>query len=129
METGVHTVLNPQVDVNLVQDIAHARGHGVGEDNEAQVRGGFVEVKLVLGGAEADEGIVVAAELADHVAQGKDGAEDELRLVRGGVRRRGGRRGTAGAGGRVRVLRVLDPGFRVDAFSWSEGEALVGGGE
>lgn len=43
-------------------------------------------MQLVLGGAVADEGVVVAAELAGHVAQGEDGAEDELGVVGGGAR-------------------------------------------
>lgn len=67
-----------------MQHIAHAHGAGIREEDEAQVRGGLVEVQLVLGGAVADEGVVVAAELADHVAQGEYGAEDELSIVAGG---------------------------------------------
>lgn len=35
----------------------------------------------VLAGAVADEGIVLAAELADNVAQTKDGTENELGVV------------------------------------------------
>lgn len=87
-----------------MQHVAHARRGRVGQENEAQVGGRLVKVQLVLPRAVADEGVVVAAELARHVAQREDGAEDELGVVgRGHVDRRGGhggdrRRGAAGAG-------------------------------
>lgn len=64
-----------------MQDVAHAEGAGLGQQGEAQVRGRLVVVHLVLGGAEGDEGVVVAAELAHHVPQAEDGAEDELGVV------------------------------------------------
>lgn len=76
-----------------MQDVAHAGGAGLGQEGEAQVGRGLVVVQLVLGGAVADEGVVVAAELARHVAQGEDGAKDELGVVAGpldAVGRRGG---------------------------------------
>jgi hypothetical protein len=98
-----HTILNPQADIDLVQDVAHAQGACVGEENEAEIRGRLVEVELVVCCSVADEGVVVATELADHVAEGEDGAEDELCVVGGGT-------GLVGlAGGR-------EPGFGVDAL-------------
>jgi hypothetical protein len=48
-------------------------------------------VQLVLARPVADEGVVVAAELAGHVAEGEDGSEDELGVVgAGGYGGRGG---------------------------------------
>lgn len=41
-------------------------------------------MQLVLAGAEAYEGVVITTELPDHVAEGEDGAEDELGVI-GGV--------------------------------------------
>lgn len=101
------TIFNPEINVYLVQDVAHARRGRVGQQNEPQVGGGLVKVQLVLPRPVADEGVVVAAELARHVPQGEDGAEYELRVVRrGGVRRgehRPGRRGSSsGARGGAR---------------------------
>jgi hypothetical protein len=78
-----HTIFDPEVDVYLVQDVAHAHGRRVGEEHEAQVGRGLVVVHAVLPRAVGDEGVVVAAQLADHVAQAKDGAEDELGVVLG----------------------------------------------
>lgn len=77
------TVFDPEVDVDLVQDVAHAHGGGVGQQDEAQVGRGLVVVHAVLAGAVGDEGVVLAAKLADHVAQAEDGAEDELGVVLG----------------------------------------------
>ena len=87
-----------------MQHISHAHAPRVRHHDEAQVRGRLVVVQLVLSRAVRDEGVVVAAELADHVAEGEDGAEDELGIV-GGAARVGG-----GVG--------LEPGFGVDAFRW-----------
>lgn len=104
------TIFDPEVDVYLMQDVAHTRRGRVGEQDEAQIGGCLVKVQLVVGGAVADEGVVVAAELADHVAQGKDGAEDELGVVGGGGRL-----------GRHRSLpgrRGGEPGLGIDAFGW-----------
>lgn len=75
------TILDPEIDVDLVEDVAHAEGAGLGQQGEAQARGRLVVVQLVLGGAVGDEGVVVAAELAHHVAQAEDGAEDQLGVV------------------------------------------------
>lgn len=110
------TVLNPEVDVDLVEDVAHAEGAGLGEHGEAEVGRGLVVVELVVLGAERDEGVVLAAQLADHVAQAEDRAEDQLCVVRGrgpfsaptrprgpaGVAAAGGRRGRLGDCDRVR---------------------------
>lgn len=115
-----------------MQHVPHAHGGSVGQQDEAQVRGRLVVVQTVLAGAVADEGVVVAAELAHHVAQAEDGAEDELRVVARAadgpgaagllLRRRGlgaGRRAWRrwGQGG----LRGREPFLGVDAFGW-EGE-------
>ena len=81
-----------------MQHVAHAHCARVGEQDEAQVGGRLVEVQLVAGGAVADEGVVVTAELADHVSQGEDGAEDELGVIRGGGGEAGGARGHAVGG-------------------------------
>ena len=96
-----------------MQHVAHAQRGRVGEDDEAQVGGGLVKVQLVLRGAVADEGVVVAAELADHVAQGKDGAEEELGVV--GRRRRGCGVGCGGIGVGW-VCGRGEPGLGVDAL-------------
>ncbi len=104
-----------------MQDIPHAQRGRVGQHDQAQAARGLVEVQLVLGGAVRDEGVVVAAQLAHHVAQGEDGSEDELGIVGGGgaggccccrgVGRGGGARG--------------QPGFGVDAFRWRWGGGLA----
>ena len=78
-----HTVLHPEVYVDLVQHIAHAHRTRVGDDDEAQVGGRLVEMQLVVGGAVAHECVVVTAELANHVAEGEDGAENEFGVVIG----------------------------------------------
>lgn len=87
-----------------MQHVPHAHARRVRHHDEAQVRGRLVVVQLVLAGAVRDEGVVVAAELADHVAEGEDGTEDQLRIVGG----------AAGVGGGV----GLEPGLCVDAFGW-----------
>lgn len=86
-----------------MQDVPHAHGARVRQQDEPQVCRRLVEVQLVVGRAVAYEGIVVTAELAHHVAQGEDGAEDELCVVRG-----------IGASG-IGVVR--EPGACVYAFS------------
>lgn len=73
-----------------MQHIPHAGRRSIGNHDEAQVGGRLVKVQLVLARPVADEGVVVAAELAGHVAEGEDGAKDELGIVRVG---RYGRRG------------------------------------
>jgi hypothetical protein len=121
------TVLNPQVDVDLVQDIAHAKSAGLGQQGETQVGRGLVVVQLVLGGAVGDEGVVVTAELAGHVPQTEDGAEDELGVVGGPVARRllrvlGVSRGSGSRGRRRRERtrrrgpRRWEPSLAVDAL-------------
>lgn len=74
-----------------MQHIPHARRRGICNHDEAKVGGRLVEVQLVLARPVADEGVVVAAELAGHVAEGEDGSEDELGVIRaGGYDGRGG---------------------------------------
>lgn len=77
----------------------------------------------VLARAVRYEGIVFAPQLAHHVAQRKDGAEDELGVVLGAVAgegRGGCSCGTvgrlAGCRGRGRGLRGGKPFFSVDAL-------------
>lgn len=98
-----------------MQHIAHARGPGIRNHDEAQVRGRLVKVQLVLPRAVADKGVVVAAELADHVAEGEDGAEDELCVVGARGQDGGGRAGDLGG----------QPGFGVDAFGCEKGVGEV----
>lgn len=64
-------------------------------------------MQLVLSGAVTDEGVVVAAELAHHVAQTEDGSEEELGVVAAGRRR---------AIGLVLLLRAGKPRFGVNAL-------------
>lgn len=90
-----------------MQDIPHTRRLRVGEEGKAQVGGGLVVMQLVLPGSVADEGVVLAAELARHVAQGEDGSEDEFGVV--GAGDVGAGRGWASRG---------EPGLGVDAFGW-----------
>lgn len=92
-------------------------------------------MQAVLAGPVADEGVVLAAELADHVAQTEDGAEDELGVIvgtrrrsdaggggRGGHGRRDGGRWSAGGVGDGRgELGRGKPCFGVDALGWDWG--------
>lgn len=64
-----------------MQDIAHAHGGGIRQHDKSQIGRCLVVVHAVLAGAVADEGIVFAAQLADNVAQTKDGTKDELGVV------------------------------------------------
>lgn len=66
-----------------MQHIAHTHGGRVGEEDEAQVRRRLIVVQPVLPRAERNKGVIFAAELAHNVAQGKDGAEDELGVILG----------------------------------------------
>ena len=93
------TIFDPEVDVYLMEHIAHAQGGRVGQHDEPQVACCLVKVQLVLSRAVADECVVFTAELAHHVAEREDGAEDQLGIVAGLVARagagcrRGSRRG------------------------------------
>jgi len=66
-----------------MQHVAHARRGRVGQHDEPQIARRLVVVQFVLPRAVADEGVVVAAQLAHHVAQREDGAEDQLGVVPG----------------------------------------------
>lgn len=109
-----------------MQHIAHAHRAGISQHDKAQVRGRLVVVHAVLAGAVADEGVVLAAQLAHDVAQREDGAEDELGVVGGARELLGGRAGgrRAGDGGRRRGEGGREPVFGVDAFGCGGG---VGG--
>lgn len=107
-----------------MEDVAHAEGAGLGQQGEAQARGRLVVVQLVLGGAVGDEGVVVAAELAHHVAQAEDGAEDELGVVAAPIAPRLGGRLVRGC------LRWADAvGLLVLVGSGSGGAGAGGGGD
>ena len=95
-----------------MQHVAHAQDGGVGEHDEPRIAGRLVIVQFVLAGAEADEGVVVAAKLAHHVAQREDGSEDELGIVLAGIARRPSRapRTTTAGGCSLRGRRALEPG-------------------
>ena len=114
-----------------MEHVPHARRRRVGEHHEPQAARRLVVVELVLPRAVADEGVVVAAQLAHHAAEGEDGAEDELRVVARPRRLGPSVRGTAFvaaaacAGRRVLVCVCVrwriaegrgDPGFRVYTF-------------
>ncbi len=64
-----------------MQHIPHTRRRRIRQHHKTQVGRRLVKVQLVLPRAVADEGVVVAAELARHVAQRKHGAKDELCVV------------------------------------------------
>lgn len=98
-----------------MQHIPHAGRARVRKHDEAKVCGRLVEMQLVLPRAVADEGVVVAAELADHVAEGEDGSEDELGVVRGG-----------GQDGRGSGALGRHPRLDVDAFGWKIGRLESG---
>lgn len=80
---SAHTIFDPKIDIDLVQDIAHAHGGGVCQHDKPQVGRCLVVVHTVLAGAVADEGIVFATQLSYDVAQTKDGTEDELGIIGG----------------------------------------------
>ena len=75
------TILYPEVDINLVQHIPHAQCPGVCQKHQSQIGWRLVKVQLVLGSPVAYEGVIVAPQLAGHVAKREDGAEDELGVV------------------------------------------------
>jgi hypothetical protein len=77
------TIFHPEIDVNLMQHIPHTHGARVRQEDKSQIRRRLVKVKLIVPGPIAYEGVIVTAELADHVAQGEDGSEDELCIVGG----------------------------------------------
>lgn len=75
-ERVLHHILHPQVDIYLMQHIPHAQRRHVSQHDEPQIGGCLVVVELVLRGSVTDEGVVGAAEFADHVSEGEDGAKD-----------------------------------------------------
>lgn len=96
LNKGKLTVFNPEVNVNLVQHIPHTHRPRIRNHDKPQIRWCLVVVELVLARPVGDEGVVVAAELTDHVAKGEDGSEDEFGVIAGGG---GARRGTGGVRG------------------------------
>jgi hypothetical protein len=75
-------VFDIQVRPDLVEVLSQVDDFCVGEHDELHAGGCFVVMKLVLAGAIGEEGVVIAAELGDHIAQGEDEPEDELLVVR-----------------------------------------------
>jgi len=61
------TIFDPEIDIDLMEHVAHAEGARLSQHGKAQVRGRLVVVELVVGGPVRDEGVVVATELAHHV--------------------------------------------------------------
>lgn len=110
-------VLDDKFDIeicpNLVEDDAQAVDFGVGEHDKLQPRGRLIVVELVFAGAVAEEGIVLAAELVRHVAEGEDQAEDELRVIffrEGFARGRGAVAIARDAGARLRAAALVARG-------------------
>lgn len=66
-----------------MQHVTHTVRLRIRQQHKAQIGRRLVVVKLVLAGAIANEGVVIAAELASHVAQGEHGSEDEFGVVGG----------------------------------------------
>lgn len=118
---------------NLMQHGAHVADARVRQQDQFELGRGFEVVQFVLGGAVGEELVGGAAELADHAAEGEDGAEDEFGVVfefegafggdgeggfwgggGGGVVEEGVAGGVAGGGGRG------GPALGVDAFGWEE---------
>lgn len=64
-----------------MQHIPHARRRGICYHYEAKVGRRLVEMQLILAGPVANEGVVVAAELAGHVTERENGSEDEFGVI------------------------------------------------
>lgn len=132
-------ILNIQIRPYLMQVGPQIIQLRVCEHDELHAGGSLVVVQLVVAGAVREEGVVLAAELGDHVAQGEDEAEDELLVVGGAgagggcggggwVGRRGeGGRGGAGAWGLGGGCSGR-PAARVDALGWGGVVSAVGEG-
>lgn len=81
-----------------MQHISHTHGRGIRQQDKAQVGRGLVVVQAVLGRTVGDEGVVLAAQLAHHIPQAEDGAEDKLGVVLGTGRRLAATDGVGGGG-------------------------------
>ncbi len=77
------TKLHIKVDINLIQHVPQIDHARIRQHDELQVRRRLEVVQLVDGGAVGDEVVVRPAQLAHHVPQREDGAEDQLRVVFG----------------------------------------------
>jgi hypothetical protein len=64
-----------------MQHIPHTQRPGIRQHDKSRIARRLVVVKLVLRRPEADEGIVLPAQLSYHVPETEDGAEDELGCV------------------------------------------------
>lgn len=110
-----------------MKHIPHAHGRGIRQEDKAQVGRRLVVMQTVLPGSVANESVVLAAQLADHVPQTEDGTEYELGVILGagscleggccGLGPIGGDwAGTAGVGDGRGELRRGKPCFGVDAL-------------
>ena len=119
-------ILDVQVRPDLVEIWPQVVHLGVGEHDELHAGGRLVVVELVFAGAVGEEGVVVAAELGDEVAQGEDEAKHQLLVVGiGEGLARGGAIPTArDARGGLRARRLARgggtgcPAARIDALRW-----------
>ena len=75
------TKLHIQINVNLMQHIPHIQRLRVRQHDELDTRRRLVVMQLILSRPEADEAIIWTAELAHHVPQREDRAEDELCVI------------------------------------------------
>lgn len=104
-----------------MQDIPHTGGVRLGQHSESQITRRFVVVQLVLASSEADECIVVAAQLAHHVAQREYGTEDQLGIVAGSSRGILRLLGCECRGGLIGgESRRGDPEFRIYTLRWGQ---------
>jgi hypothetical protein len=74
-------ILDIQVCPDLVEILPQIDDLCVCEHDKLHARRCLVVVQLVFASAVGEEGVVVAAELGDHVAQGEDEAKHELLVV------------------------------------------------
>jgi hypothetical protein len=99
------TVLDIEVDINLLEGYPHTGSLGVGEHDKLDVRGGLIVMQLVLAGPVGNEAgssrnllahshgrqirggllrcapVLLPSQLAHHVPQREHRSEDELRIV------------------------------------------------
>lgn len=53
------TILNPQINIDLMEYIAHWHGSCICDHDKAQVAWCLVEMQFVVGGAVRNEGIII----------------------------------------------------------------------
>ena len=78
--SGSERVLDDIFDIQVCPDLVQVGTHivllSVGEHDELHARGRLVVVQFVFAGAVGEEGVVLASQLLDHVAQREDQPED-----------------------------------------------------